>query len=312
MTPTPDASRIRTLLVPLDGSSLAEQALPTAVRIAARDGAMVHVVQVHLPPAYGEFPGWAGMDTALRDDEQQYLESVARRLRERHGVDTRTELLEDPVRDALCGYVATEHIDVIVMTTHGRTGLRRAWLGSVADGMVRESMVPVLMVRPSAKRARQRRVPEFTRILVPLDGSSSAEAILPHALAVGAPAGKELILVRVVEPVSIPLHPYPYAASATRPDAEAIERLVTAASNYLETVADQMRSTRGPTRVRTRVYVDRRPGKAILDAATSYAARLVAMTTHGRGATRLLVGSVADKVLRGISVPLLLYRPPSA
>lgn len=311
MTTVIDGAKIRRILVPLDGSALAEQALPTAVRIAARAGAVLHLARVHLPPTYADLPGWMEVDSALRDEARQYLDAVAARLHERHEVETRIAVLEDPVRDALCRHATDEDIDLVVLTTHGRTGIRRAWLGSIADGMVRESSAPVLMVRPVSTRARPVRTPDFTRILVPLDGSSVAESILPPALAVSAPRGTEIVLLRIVEPVTIPVHPYAYAAPATLPDAEAIEHLVTAATHYLATVADRLRATPGVTRVRVRVHVDPRPAKAILAAATSYSARLVAMTTHGRGATRLIVGSIADKVLRGTSVPVLLYRPPS-
>jgi nucleotide-binding universal stress UspA family protein len=305
-------ARVRRLLVPLDGSSLAEQALPVGARIARRDGTVLHIVQVHLPLPYGGSRLFAGIDGALRGEEEEYLASVARRLHDRHGLDVRSKLLSDPVGDALRAYVSSEHIDVVVMTTHGRTGIRRAWLGSVADGMVRKSAVPVLMVRPSAKRARQRRAPEFTRILIPLDGSSSAEAVVPHALDLAGADTREVLLIRVVEPVTIPMRPSVYAAPTTRPDAEAIERLVSAASNYLDAVADRIRGRLASVRVRTTVAVSRHAAKAILDAATRFDARLVAMTTRGRGASRLLLGGTADKALRGLSVPLLLYRPPAS
>jgi nucleotide-binding universal stress UspA family protein len=309
VTPQHDTPGLRRILVPLDGSSLAEQALPQAARLAVRDQAALHVVQVHVPVVHGEFPVLAAADDALRAEEQRYLDSIARRLRERHGVEASTSLLRDPVQDALSDYSATKRIDLVVLTTHGRTGLRRAWLGSVADAMVRESVVPVLMVRPSAARKGARRAPTFTRILVPLDGSRSAEAILSHAVAIGAPDRGELVLIRVVHPVTIPVQRYADDDSATWPEAEVTERLVTEANAYLEAIAGRLRRRRPSMAVTIRVYVDRRPARAILRAATHFDARLVAMTTRGRGATRLLVGSIADKVLRAGSVPLLLYRP---
>jgi len=191
----------------------------------------------------------------------------------------------------------------VVMATHGRGALSRFWLGSVTDRLVRRATAPVLLVRP------QQGTPDLTHeqmihhILVPLDGSALAEQALAHAVALGTSMDAEYTLLQAIEPVA---GEYGVELYAAEPGEPAFTHLRTAAQTYLEHVAARLRAE--SLRVRTVVVVGP-PARAILEYAHSQV-DLIAMATHGHsGIANLLVGGVADKVLRGASVPVLVYRP---
>ena len=143
---------MRTILIPLDGSPLGEQALPIGRVLAQRAGAAVHLVHVRNPyqPFYVQ-EGVPVVDEQLRPlrelHERTYLERVRARLQEEAGVEVQVALLEGPTAQTLSAYANTTGSDLIIMTTHGYGGFERFWLGSVADALVRMSGVPVLLRR---------------------------------------------------------------------------------------------------------------------------------------------------------------------
>lgn len=303
---------LRTILVPLDGSAFSETALPVAVGLARPFGAALHVVRIHVP--YTEPPlSLEGMpvtdpdkDARRWDAEREYLTRIRERLDPRSELDTRVEVLNGPVVGALATYAAFNQIDLIVMSTHGREGIGRAWLGSVADELLRRSSVPVVLVRP-AQDARPVATSEGTpRIVIALDGSPLAEQVLEHAVSVGRPLGAEYTLLRVVNPLgSMGDLPAVFAPRLARAVAA---QHVAEAKAYLAGIARSMKD-RG-LEARVKVVESERAADAILDEAARHGTGFVAMATHGRsGLTRLFLGSVASRVLHETSVPLLLYRP---
>jgi nucleotide-binding universal stress UspA family protein len=302
---------LRTILVPLDGSTFGEQALPTALRIAARHGARLVIALVHeaaLAPAHtqGAPPVDPVLDTVLRRAFERYLEEIAGWLRGSAPVRVTTTLLEGPVVPSLVAAVEAEWADLVVMTTHGRGGLSRAWLGSVADALVRRATPPVLLVKPEASATRTRAAAAFDHVLVPLDGYPFSEDAIDHAAAVAGAASTRYTLLRVLSPIVTPVL-LDYAASV--PFDIGIER--PEAERYLAELADRLR-LRGLL-VDTSVVVEAQPARAILEFAESNGVDLISMATHARhGLGRLLLGSVADKVLRGSAVPVLLHRPMAA
>lgn len=302
----------RSLLVPLDGSAFAEQALSTAGAIAKRSGASIRLVRVHVPIAYGDLASVDRWEKELRRSEREYLARTAAWFGERFKVPATTSLLEDPIAPAICQ--GARRADLIVMSTHGRTGVSRAWLGSVADGVARHATVPVLMMRPESEIDESEGNADGTisikRALVPLDGSLLAEGIMEHAIKLAATFGSSVTLVRVVEPVQMRSadYPLPYPIPLGVTDPEATDRLVAQANDYLTGVAARVRGQH-PLEVAIDVRVSERVAPAILEAADERGADLVAMASHGRGASRLLVGSVADKILRGAPRAVLLFRP---
>jgi nucleotide-binding universal stress UspA family protein len=295
------------ILVPLDGSRLAEGAVPYVIEIARRTKGGVDIVFVQTEASAHALA--AGRVEEPLTVAEEYLQHQAAALTHydiggvTFAVDTGR-----PV-DAICARARRLGVDLIVMTTHGRTGFSRAWIGSVADGVVRQSATPVLLLRAAIDDSAPPHTP-VVRYLVPLDGSKSSEQVL-DAIAPLIPESGSITLLHVVQPVpQIVVDPMlPYATLApTLPDEAATRELTRHAQEYVETVASRLR-LRIAAPVETRVVVSQVAATSILDAAKDARADAIAMSTQGRGASRLLIGSVADKVLRAAAMPLLLYRP---
>ena len=308
------------VLVPLDGSGFAETALPTALTLARRVDATVHLVTVREPlPSYARLE-W---DEEIHGAAERYLEAVVERLGT-SGVNATYRVLTGPVADTLVDHGEEVGADVAVMTTHGRGPLSRVWLGSVADAFVRHASYPILLLRPedggeseedtlpgalptSGPRATGpvEAAAPFRRVLVPLDGSELAESVLEPVLDITGTEGVEYVLLRMV--------PYPHdVASPYLPDTiqhnvEELEAWQAEAGRYLDEVADRLP---GELEVRSLVMVGSQAAMGIRNVAQDEEIDLVAMATHGRGGlSRMLLGSVADKVIRSSHTPLLLRRP---
>jgi nucleotide-binding universal stress UspA family protein len=308
----------RSILVPLDGSNFGEHALPLAATIARRAGARLTLALVHEPAAtlYGEGAVVLSedLDRIYRQQKRTYLESIQARMGKTAPSSITTRLLEGGVIEALAAQVAEEKVDLVVMTTHGRGPLGRFWLGSVTDKLVRQLSVPLLLVHPAAT------VPDLSaeriikHIIVPLDGSDLAERVLTPATAVGELMNSDYTLLRVVKPVH-PSLPYTEGMSLAQLAGEILDRIEKLqgevrkeAQDYLNGVTGRLRAR--ALRVQTRIAVEEHPATAILHEAASHDADLVAIETHGRaGLSRLFLGSVADKVLRGSTIPILVQRP---
>ncbi|HQR17960.1 MAG TPA: universal stress protein [Gemmatimonadales bacterium] len=287
---------MRAILTPLDGSRLAEESLRAACTTARRAGAVLHMVLVHHPVAPSTdsaamATAFDELDRLAREGEERYLDDVANRMRAQHGVHVETAILDGPVAETLEAHVATVGAGMVVMTTHGRGVVSRFWLGSVADHLLRHLEVPILLLRHHEPAAVDSRM-AFRRMLVPLDGSERAEAVLEPALALCPPPTGEFALVRIVGT-----------------DAEGTAQSRGTAAVYLDEVADRLE--RRGCRVSTTVLVSASPAEAILEQARPEATDCIAMATRGAsGVRRLVLGSVTDKVVRGADVPVLALHPP--
>jgi nucleotide-binding universal stress UspA family protein len=302
---------IRKILVPLDGSPVAEQALPLAARVAAATGARLEMVTVHHPVsalALSEVPLDPTTELDTTAGEAAYLTSRAEGVPAQLRLETGTAILEGAVVPALATHVAEAGVDLVVMTTHGRGPVSRFWIGSVADALIRRLHVPILLIRPAEKGGPVPDVPPFQRILIPLDGSTGCLAAIEPAVALGHPVQTEYRLLRVVEPPVVPLAmsaPYPVA-----PDPLVVDELDQQAREYLNEIAAEFEA-RG-FRARTQVLVQPGPASGILEVADRTGADLVAIATRAAsGLERVLLGSVADKVVRGAHQPVLVV-PPAA
>jgi nucleotide-binding universal stress UspA family protein len=307
----------RSILIPLDGSATAEHALPTALALARRFEATLKVVHVHTPVWGANAEGGiydALVDRELREEMQAYLDSVIQRLSEVTKVVLSSALLDGLVAGAINRHAMQSGVDLIVMTTQGRGPVSRFWFGSVADRLVRQSTIPILFVRAQESEADFTQEPEFGRVLIPLDGSQLAEQILEPTAALAVATNAEVTLLRVVQQLTPDGHsPDSGRVSGLRPglltqlqemDRQEWQR----AEEYLDQRAEQLRQR--SLNAHTRVVSHRRPATAILDDASTHGGELIALATHGRGGLkRLLVGSVADKLLRGSTTAVLVYRP---
>lgn len=301
----------RVILVPLDGSPEAERAVGLAARLARASGATLNLVHVHTPATLDpiSIAGLPVIDAEMRslaaDHERAYLSRVAADVA---GPDLTPVIarLEGPVVPTLIAHARAIHADLIVFTTHGRGGFAQFWLGSVADTLVRNAVGPLLLLRPKTPVAAFESEP-FRRIMVLLDGSAYAESVLPHAQDLAATEGAELILLRVVDTLLAP-NAMPYA-DIYRLDKAAIVKARAAAHEYLDAHAERLRAA-GLT-VTDQVTQDDEPWRAILTAAEANNVDLIAMATRGQGGLKkIILGSTADKVLRGCTLPVLLIRPP--
>jgi nucleotide-binding universal stress UspA family protein len=312
----------RQILVPLDGSYFGEHALPLALGLARRAGAKLDLVHVYTPlaTAYTEHPLWSddSLEALLKKHQQDYLDHTAERLAKVSPVSVSGVVLEGEVVEEICKRVEKTGAGLVVMTAHGRGPLGRFWLGSVADALVRQSPVPVLLVRPGEAAPDLGGEPVPQHFLLPLDGSDLAEQMIDPAVELGSLAGADYTLLRVTQPV-LPALSYPMAfpmegASLGQLTQETLDQLEAAnerlrqeAQDYLDRVAQRLRA-RG-LRVQTRVATEQQPATAVLEAAATKI-DLIALETHGRrGLSRLVLGSVADKVIRGAHLPVLVHHP---
>jgi len=309
----------RSILVPLDGSTFAEHALPLALLIAKRAEAQLRLVHV-LPPlasVYAESPLFMEDDLEARIKERlhSYLDGMASRLRKLAPIAVNTMLLDGEITPSLRRHALDTKPDLVVMTTHGRGPLGRLWLGSVADELLRHLTMPLLLVRASESAPDLSVEPPLKHILIPLDGAPLAERMIERALELGQSLDANYTLLRVVKPIPPISYPAP-SASAIEPEMQAIlrridtieEQMRQEALAYLEGVAKPLRAK--GLRVQTRVAIEEQPASAILHEATPLSADLIALETHGRGGlSRMWLGSVADKVIRGATMPVLVHRP---
>lgn len=295
---------IEKILVPLDGSSFGEWALPPALSIAAETGAEVEIVSVFDDrPTVG---GWPLSSEDVAEWFRKYHHDLTSRIAERVEVPIMTFVVGGVVARAL-ETVACEHrVHLIVMATHGRGTLSRAWLGSVADHVARHVPMPVMLVRPEAGAPDLADRPTFRRVLIALDGSERAEASLDSTIAIGKAFEASYRLLRVVPP-HYAVSPYlPHTIAETR---NAMEHEQREAEEYLKKLASAL-GAQGLD-IETEVPVGAHPATGILHAARDRLVDLIAITSHGRGELgKVLLGSVADKVLRASDLPVLLTRAP--
>ena len=312
----------RSILVPLDGSALAESALPVAIHLARRHSAQLELINIEISvPTVVISAGLSVREVAPETARPaaMYLEDVARRISEVYPV-----AVKQTVRSAyahgvpvLLQYAKDEDIDLIVIATHGYGPFKRFWLGSFADAVARQSRIPTLLVRPTQDaRVNLEAEPRFRHILIALDGSTAAAAIVEHAHAVGDEQADYTLFQAVAPVVAASLDysympvPMDYALTPLAVDNSLLAARREGAQTYLDGVASSFRQ-RG-LNAETVVVDNAFPASAILDHAEENDIDLIALTTHGYGgAMRLLLGSVADKVVRGADVPVLLYRPPA-
>ena len=284
-----------TILVPLDGSPLAERALPYAVQIASATGAQLRLVRACEPAPPVLLDSGAAVRVAIAvhaaelHDARRAMDQQVAALRS-GGASADGVVRSGDALDVILSEARTCGAELIVMTTHGRGGLTRALYGSVADAVLRGSTVPVLLlpeaVPPSAEAGY------LARIVVALDGSSLAEASLRPALGLARAGGGKLDLLRVVDPPEgLGKHAFLRAERAK-------------AYRYLRVQAKRV----GDAGVEAAVHVRVGPVVAtILAAADQLGAGLIAAGTHGRsGLSRLVMGSVATGLVEQSRVPLLL------
>jgi nucleotide-binding universal stress UspA family protein len=296
----------RTVVVALDGSPLAERALPYARALAWASGARLALVRAAAVPTVADLDAFEEHLAAARAEAEAYLRAAVRRLgAQAPRLAGRTAAVAVPVRhgsvaEALRQTAREQEADVLVLATHGRSGLGRWLYGSVADDVLRHADVPVLLVPAAAARLWPPDAGQW--VLVPLDGSALAQEVIPAAAELAAVLRADLHLLRVVGPPASVVGWGDAYATIFDPAAGLVE-----ATEYLEGVAATLRARGLAVRVSAEVGPE---APTIAAVAEEQRASVIAMATHGRsGLARLVLGSVATGVVQLADVPLLLVRP---
>lgn len=288
----------RTILVPLDGSVVGEQALAAAARLARAFQATVHLVHVHYPNSLTPIviETLPVIDADLRslaaEHERFYLNHVAAQP-VFNGVQTVVTRLEGAVAETLAAHAQAINADLIVMTTHGWSGFEHFWLGSVAESLLRLTHTPLWLMRPgeSASRAAQ----PLRRILVPLDGSARAEQVLAPVQSLAALDGARITLARVLV----------QRRGADQADVTAQKQEI---ETYLQALATRLEAQGVPADIA--VGTADQPARALLTLSRELQVDAMALATRGQGSwQRMVMGSVADKIIRASPVPVLVVRP---
>jgi nucleotide-binding universal stress UspA family protein len=196
------------------------------------------------------------------------------------------------------------------MTTHGRTGIRRAWIGSISDGVLRKAGVPVLLCRPNVKPTKNLPFIPFRKILVLTDGSVASMGVMKSAISLAKACGARLCLLRIVQPVQLLSveTAIPFAFPLPAEDEISTERMARRAKLELAETARDM-AEKYSIEIDSHVVIAREVADAIIDFALRTSIDAIAMSTHGRGASRLVLGSVADKIIHAAALPMLLQVP---
>jgi nucleotide-binding universal stress UspA family protein len=295
----------KALMVPLDGSDFAEEALPMARALASRMGARLHLVHViRSSPDMSVQGPEVDMEwmAKAREGTEGYLQDMASAIQEEDGTETAVAALEGRVVPALREYAAAQQVDLVVLTTHGSGGVQRWWLGSVADGLIRTVPRHLLLVRPwDDTEDRPVGEPRFSRLVLPLDGSELAEKALGPAARLARTFEAGLTLLRVV-PAPIELTSI-YGMAGVRMESEGYRRRVEEAKSYLDKVAKGLENVE----VEAAVIEDQEAADGVIAGAKETGADLLVLSTRGRGGVaRAVIGSVADKVIRSTVLPVLV------
>jgi nucleotide-binding universal stress UspA family protein len=298
------------ILVPLDGSNLSEVALPYAEELAGQLGSeiiLVYVTQLNQDP--------------YKNLNQSYLQKIvevtkarANRYSNKPGIGSTIEvklvILSGHPAEKIVEYADAENIGLIVMATHGQSGIKRWALGSVADKVVRAVTKPVILIRAKGARPDVREKGILKKVLIPLDGSQAGEAIIPYIEELASRLKIKVILFQVLARGYATVNNY---IPLTDQQIESDKAFATA---YLNNIGARLKEMSTASDIEERLSVEIRFGNAaerIIQFADEMQVDLVAMTTHGRsGVKRQVFGSVAERVLHEGNTPLLLVRSPGA
>ena len=282
---------VERILVPLDGSELAETVLPYAEHLATRSGAELRLLSVT-------------ETEAGRTEANTYLTALREQMAGR-AVEASVSIAPGEAAATILAEADAWRVDLIAMSTHGRSGVLRWVFGSVADKVMHATTRPLLLVRARPRKDRPA-VVSIERILVPLDGSELSLSVLPYVEELAKSLGASLVLFNAV----IPLDIYPAAEMSPVQVGGVLDDLLAQARSFLAEVEKEVEG-RG-VKARSVVTVGF-PVDETVRVAQEVGAGLLAVATHGRsGVNRWVMGSVADGIVRRSALPCLMVRPQGA
>ena len=295
--------KFKNILVPLDGSELAERAVVPALALAEAMSAKVIFLRVAIPLPLNLDPDlYQRIIETNTNKAKQYLQ-LARNRFLTSSVDIALETVVGPAARSIISYVEENEVDLIVMSSHGRSGVSRWRYGSVAERVLRRAPCATAIIRAQVEVAPF----AHKRILVPLDGSPLAEQALEPASAVAKAVAAELTLLRVTSPVHTTVSP---VITMKKSLYEVEERERMEATAYLQDVQTTLAHCHIPIKVVVETGDD--AAKTIIDLADRLQTDLIIMSRHGRsGLSYWVFGSVTEKVLRGAHCATLVAREKS-
>ena len=303
------------ILAPLDGSAMSEQVLPFTRTFATSLSLPVTLLYAVEPEVITIA---RTLNPSLHVEEmvehriqhaRSYIDPIAEGLK-RAGIRADVEIPQGEPANAIVEEAARDAGTLIAMSSHGRSGLARWWMGSVTDKVLHLTENPLLVIR-SVSQPQGPPENELKRILVPVDGSELAEEILPHVVFLASTMGLAVNLV-----MATPSRDEYYGSQSIGPNQLAratatYEEYISAVDGnseaYLNSLVDRVKQ-QGVASVEAQV-LHGPAADCIADFATEVSDNFVAMTTHGRsGVGRLVLGSVAERVVRQSGDPVLLVR----
>jgi len=300
----------RRIVVALDGSAFSAAAVPYAAEIAARAGAAIELVRVHVPEPIDDdaiytftpfepeccSDPYARLDRAALRIEAEEMHDLTQFIADETGLSISARVVVGEVNGSLGRRAEALRADLIVMSTHARRGLERLHFGSVAEAVVRIAKMPVLLVQPGAGAAGQLRHPWFRRVLVPLDGSRFSEEVLPAAGDLARLFGASVFAMHVETGPPEFGRWFDAMPEARRREPDWRDRV--------------RRSPWLPARTRIETIAAPDAAAAIVDAAERNRVDVIAMATHGGGGpSAATTGSTAFDVVQQTRLPVLVRRP---
>lgn len=298
---------IKRVLIPLDGSELAERAVPHLLRFITSEQTelllMTALSSSVFPLLSDKMRSFTSEQIVLSDESEasEQMQMIAQQLVQR-GFRVESQFLPGAAAECILHLSEKANVDLIAMSTHGRTGIELALLGSVADKVVRNARSPVFIV-PSKVMTKTAHTPRA--IVLPLDGTTLAETALPVARQFAKDTGAVIHLLRVIE---FQDSEEELVADETTIDLNEAkgQPVVRQAACYLERIQLQLQLAGVVSRCHT---MEGDPADAIIRMARAEDADLIAMSTHGRsGVERIVHGSVVSQVIGNAMCPLLLMR----
>jgi nucleotide-binding universal stress UspA family protein len=285
------------ILVPLDGSDLAEKALTYAKTVSKLKNSEVILFAISITNEGGR------RDRLLKS----YLDISAKSL-ESQGVKVSTDVAYGEAAEEIIEYSEKNKIDLIIISTHGYSGIKRWMLGSTTQKVLYSTCTPILLIKSKAPEISKA---EFQKILVPLDGSTFSEATFPFLEELAKGTKTNIILLGVCEPPVVPS----YGSKPINPTWEKYRDTLWADSQkqvteYLEKTKDALEKNGLQIEPRIIKETDGKVAKSIIKVARDEEVDLIAIATHGHtGASRWVYGSVANRIVEESAEPILLIRP---
>ncbi len=287
------------ILVPLDGSEFAEQALPAAEALCTAYEGRLTLLTVKQKESFLKSIHFSltfkGRRLSINGERETYLQKIEKSL-EAKGIEVDHTIRTGEVAESINGLVKEIGVDMVVISSHGRSGVSRLLLGSVANQVLQQATCPIMVIHPIEGVTPA--VPKFKKLLVTLDGSEFAERVLPYVKA-------SVIFESVVLLISVPQVPEAEMYGAVINEIRELrEHAETEAKEYLEGVSTNLQKAGVNTTV---IVTGSRPAQTIVSIAQKEKVDVIMMATNGRGGMdSLIIGSVAERIVQNTDCPVFL------